>query len=69
MRVKDYSIQMWTTAHVTYLSFGIRSRFKFLARRKAIKRVTQGYTLPYCGRIQIDVSKITKITITEHKKK
>lgn len=66
LEAKDFSICIWIDAFTNFVSFGIKSRFKFLARRKAIKKLVDGYRLPYCGIVQADESEIIKITVTEH---
>lgn len=65
MKIREFSVCIWIDGYLKFVSFGIKSRFEFLARRKAIRRLTRGYSLPYCGRVQADESKILKITLTE----
>lgn len=68
MRIREFSVCIWTEGYLSFVSFGIKSRFEFLARRKAIQRLVRGYNLPYCGRVQADESRILKIELTEIKK-
>lgn len=68
MKIREFSVCIWIDGYITFISFGVKSRFEFLARRKAIQRLVRGYHLPYCGRIQVDESKILKITLTELQK-